>query len=289
MAKTIGVIGLGSIGMRHAKNLKALGHSVTGFDPQLIGDGFASIWPVSRLEEFDGVVIASPTKEHLDHIEATIEAKKPVFVEKPIASMMFPLAAEIITSHLVMVGYNLRFHACVKEAKRWIAGEAPVWATFTCAQKNNKPAYLRDGVILNWSHEIDLALYLLGPAKVVGSSTRLTDGHDDITDILLEHNNGCRTTIHLDYVTAPEERHFTIQCKGVRLKADLVNNVLAEIPENGTIDIQNYPNTFDDNYLEEMQAFIDRIDGKETIGCTGEEALKVLEICLKVREQEGLK
>jgi hypothetical protein len=37
-----------------------------------------------------------------------------------------------------------------------------------------------------------------------------------------------------------------------------------------------------------MQAFLDRIDGKETIGCTGEEGLEVLKICLEVRKQAGL-
>ena len=293
MGKTIGVIGLGSIGMRHALNLQELGHRVIGFDPEADethANEFEIVESVTDMRGTNAIVIASPTNQHA--VEILERPNRPLFVEKPIG------CCEVDRVHLgwmlhdynpvMMVGYNLRFHACVKEAKRWIAEETPVWATFTCAQKNTKPAYLRDGVILNWSHEIDLALYLLGPAKVVGSSTRLTDGHDDITDILLEHDNGCRTHIHLDYVTAPEERHFTIQCNGVRLKADLVNNVLAEIPVNGTIDIQTYPNTFDDNYVEEMKAFIDRIDGKETIGCTGEEALKVLEICLKVREQAGL-
>jgi hypothetical protein len=37
-----------------------------------------------------------------------------------------------------------------------------------------------------------------------------------------------------------------------------------------------------------MSAFLRRIDGEETLGCTGEEALKVLEICLEVRKRAGL-
>ena len=300
MSKTIGVIGLGSIGKRHAKSLVTMGHKVIGYDPNIVG--LTSLYDVDGgkidlysyediLGAADGYVIASPTPTHWEYASNFVGLATHVFVEKPIADRYYEKLYRVD-----MVGYNLRFHSCVKEAKRWIANEVPVWAYFTCAQKNNKPAYLRDGVILNWSHEIDLALYLLGPAKVVASSTRLSrgsigddaEGQDDITDILLLHQNGCRTTIHLDYVTEPQERHFTIQCVGTRLKADLIGNVLAEVPENGPPDIVNYPNTFDDNYIEEMQAFIDRIDGKETIGATGEDGLRALEICLEVRKQAGL-
>ena len=72
---------------------------------------------------------------------------------------------------------------------------------------------------------------------------------------------------------------------------DLVGRV-ASIPRNYGEELPDLcicgTDTWNDNYIEEMQAFIDRIDGKETIGCTGEEALKVLEICLEVRKQAGL-
>jgi hypothetical protein len=37
-----------------------------------------------------------------------------------------------------------------------------------------------------------------------------------------------------------------------------------------------------------MKAFIDRMDGKETLGCSAEEGLEVLKVCLEVRKQAGL-
>ncbi len=49
-----------------------------------------------------------------------------------------------------------------------------------------------------------------------------------------------------------------------------------------------YPRSITIETARQAEAFIDRIDGKETIGCTGAEALKVLEICLEVRKQAGL-
>ena len=46
--------------------------------------------------------------------------------------------------------------------------------------------------------------------------------------------------------------------------------------------------TYDENYVEEIQAFIDRINGQQVFGCTGDEALDVLAICNEVRKKEGL-
>jgi hypothetical protein len=42
--------------------------------------------------------------------------------------------------------------------------------------------------------------------------------------------------------------------------------------------------TWDSNYLDEMETFIARVEGKETIGCTGQEGLEVLKICLEAKK-----
>jgi predicted dehydrogenase len=297
--KTVGVIGLGSIGMRHAKNLMAMGHNVVGFDPEVAAEDFPSfwrLWPESRLINLDAFVIASPTDQHYKHIIVT--HPKPILIEKPIATtqqeydILLPAIVEPSSfNQRAMVGYNLRYHSCVKKAKEWLGAGIigkPIWANFTLGQYNDRPHYLRDGVILNWSHELDLALYLLGPAIVAGSSTCLTNGKDDISDILLTHDIGCRTTVHLDYVTRPELRFFTIIGDNGRISCDLVNRNGAVFGIERPIDSYQGFDTWNENYVEEMQAFLDRIDGKETIGCTGEEGLEVLKICLEVRKQAGL-
>lgn len=289
MTKTIGVIGLGSIGMRHAKNLHSMGHHVWGCDPDMqkrldLGFDYTAS-EIDHLLTADAIVIASPTHKHYEHIFACRD--KPFFVEKPIAHT---ISDGLLLSRKVaecMVGYNLRFHGCVKKAKEWLdsgkIGE-PLWANFTLAQHSIKPPYLRDGVILNWSHEIDLALYLLGPAEVVASSTRLTDGKDDLTDILLTHKSGRRSTVHLDYLTEPEVRGFIIGGDKGFIEVNLLNRLARVEPG----EFFQAKDTWNDNYIEEMQAWIDRIDGKETIGCTGSEGLEVLKICLEVRRQAGL-
>ena len=282
----IGVIGLGSIGRRHATNLyKELGQTeVIGYDPDLdknVG------WVIGDLDKLikmaSAIVIASPTHLHNEHALSCMG--KPSFMEKPIADSLPVIGTPL------MVGYNLRFHPCVIKAKEWInAGDIgePVWANFTLGQRSEKPPYLRDGVILNWSHEIDLCLYLLGNGSVSGSSTRLSDGRDDISDILFTHTNGCRSTIHLDYRTEPEVRQSIIVGNKATVIVDLVSHNAWLRDKDSHILEHAQGVDWDYTYIEEMRAFLARLDGKQTLGCTAEEGLEVLKVCLEVRKRAGL-
>jgi predicted dehydrogenase len=296
MSKQIGIIGLGSIGLRHAKNLLGLGQEVMGYDPDIrrseeltrLGGKMATLRMITSAMDMDGIIIASPTKNHAEHIEACLGFDRTVFVEKPIADKP---SKDIFS--VDMVGYNLRFHSGVIEAKKMLdAGDigAPYWAEFMVAQACDRPEYLRDGVILNWSHEIDLALHMLGPAKVMASSTRLTNGQDDISDIMLQHDSGCRSFVHLDYIAKPERRDFTIFGAKGYLKANLTmpRSVHWHVNNQSHPSIKFTPSSFDLDYIEEMKAFIDLIDGKPNRGATADDGLRVLETCLEVRKQAGL-
>lgn len=273
--KTVGVIGLGSIGLRHAKNLLAMGHWVCAYDP-IMPDGGIDI-PFRNIEDMwglDGVVIASPTPLHLEHIQATEDLI--TFVEKPIAHVLPAYAG-----HVKMVGNNLRFHSCVKKAKEWLS-EGRIgtvqWANFTLGQYNDK---YKDHVILNWgSHEIDLATYLLGAAEVAGCV-----GDSRIADIVLRHpDSGVRTSIHLDYVTDPEIRSFCIAGNEGNIHVDLKSRhaYLSRLGQRGEMQGKD---SWDDNYVEEMEEFIKLIDGKPSlIAATGQDGLRTLELCLKAME-----
>jgi|GEM_PF-6123507 predicted dehydrogenase len=287
----IGVLGsAGSIGSRHAANLSALGHDVIHFDP-------AGRMDMSFEREVydicDAVVIATPSAFHSGGIRAAAERGKHIFVEKPIATG----SPEVITDLLalakkngaqVMVGCMLRFHQSVIDAKRWLGATAigkPLWANFTCAQKNNRPAYRRDGVILNWgAHELDLALHLLGPATLASAAS--TDG-DEIADLFLVHDDMTRTTVHLDYVTAPSFRTFVIAGEHGLIAVDLERRSSDLVVGTNRMSASGFA-SWDDDYMAEMRAFVDRCEGKETRGATGEDGLAVLRLCLDARKMAGL-
>lgn len=298
MSKTIGVIGLGSIGMRHARNLRDMGHRALGVDTDrnrralAVGEkieGLAierDIW-----NECVAAVIASPSREHLEHMRRAIDRGLHVFIEKPIASERTDLVDELLAHAkskgvIVFVGNNLRFRSCVRKARAWLAELSiigrPVWASFTLAQHNTKPDYLRDGVTLNWgAHECDLALHLLGPGAV---RSAWISSQDDIADIAIEHqDNGCRTHIHLDYLTRDEIRRCVIVGTIGQIELDIRRNTAELRTANGDCVSSYSQQSFDQDYTEEMQAFLDRIDGKETLGATGEDGLAALKVILDAR------
>jgi len=278
----IGILGLGSIGRRHEANFKSLGCEVVGYDPAVTSfDKFDEVF------DCDGIVVASPSSEHFKQISY---AHKPLFVEKPL--VMTQEEWNSVPLHNVrMVGYNLRFHSCVQEARGWMGigliGK-PLWARFTCAQYNNRPAYLRDGVILNWSHEIDLAIHLLGGADVLGAAASATS--EDCADVLLlHHRNKCHTTIHLDYLTRPERRGFVIVGDKGAIECDLVNRQVFRRGEDGKIaDAFVGIDNWDTNYLYEAKTFLRVLEYKATpdecFFCTAREAHDVVGICLKAKE-----
>lgn len=279
MTKKIGVLGLGSIGTRHFRNFQALGCEVMGYD-LCHGSGRAEV-----VNWADALVIATPTSHHYTDI-TLCPRDMPLFVEKPIVSL--PLQwASVPTANVLMVGYNLRFHSAVKRAKAWMGQGLigkPLWARFTCGQFSDKPDYLRDGVILNWSHEIDLALFLLGPAVLVTAAAR--NEPEDLADLILDHNvTRCQTVIHLDYLTRFERRGFIIAGADGTIEVDLISRQALVRDNKGSIpEIYYGRDNFDRNYLEEGRAFLARLDGKTTEGCTAEEAMHVANICLLAKE-----
>lgn len=246
------IIGLGSIGSRHTKNLAALGHEVIGCD---IGDKL----PTS---DIDGCIIATPTVEHANNIHWAVEhGIKHVLVEKPIADRVTErLVADLqyakeVGVHII-IGNNLRFHPSVRLARRYINDGLignPIWAHICCAQFNDKYDYLRDGVTLNWGgHEIDEALWLLGPATMSAA----TAVRNDISDIILQHKQGCQSVIHLDYLTKPEMRQAVIIGDKGRLVVNLVSRYVALQRGDTGQPPEQQDGSFDEDYKTEIAAFV---------------------------------
>lgn len=284
----IGILGMGSIGRRHYDNFKSLGCVVTGYDPHM--DMWKGKIVEDGLKDCDGIVIASPSAMHFQHIVEYHRLN--LLVEKPIVMTEQEVGLLSKTSHIKMVGYNLRFHSCVYMAKKWMGQGLigkPLWARFICAQYNDRPSYLRDGVILNWSHEIDLALHLLGPATVLNSVVERGEAYANIN---LRHSaTGCDTNIHLDYITRPERRGFTIVGELGAMTADLVTRQIYVKNNDGAL-LHNFAFTdsFDMNYRAEAKAFMELIEGRisQVHYCTAQEAMEVVKVCLAAKEMASV-
>jgi len=295
MIRTIGIIGLGSIGLRHAKNaLRLFPSGVIGYDPseeacQRARDNrIPTIRSVNELtERADALVIATPTVEHWSGLFRAVYYERPVLVEKPLGTVSNGVQSLLDIAKTngvpVMVGTNLRFHPCVQAVKEHLISLLPNIrsAQFTIAQYNDRPSYLRDGVLLNWgAHEIDLALHLLGPGKVRAAEIRYTEGNDDIARVEIKHDNGIVTSVYLDYITKPQVRTFGFGGNG-SMTVNLEDFVITDKYGNKEF----VPGTFDQTYVDELDAFIRFAEGGPCEGATGEDGLAVLRIIEEAREK----
>src|SRR5262249_41975890 len=86
----LAVIGMGSMGKRRLRNLRAIGGvEVTGFDPrpdrvqEAAGLGFQAR-PLSELQTLrglDGLIISTPPDRHVEYLRKAVDARVPAFVE----------------------------------------------------------------------------------------------------------------------------------------------------------------------------------------------------------------
>ena len=125
------VIGCGSIGKRHTRNLLALGvKGVVASDPtperraEAEALGVATVATIEELLDRSpkAVVVASPTRMHVAHALAAAERGCHLFVEKPVAEELDAdfdrLVAIVREKKLVsLVGCNLRFHPGLQRVK----------------------------------------------------------------------------------------------------------------------------------------------------------------------------
>jgi scyllo-inositol 2-dehydrogenase (NAD+) len=182
----IGVWGVGRIGSLHALNVaRSAGKAelVAVADPikklaekvsrSLMARAYNSPDDMVRKEILDGVVIATPTPLHKEHVVLASEASVPMLLEKPIALQM--KNAEAIVSAVrrsgvkCMLGFNRRFDASYRKAKETIArGQIgkPLLVK-TCARDPSPPPeeYIQHsgGIFVDECiHDIDIALWLMG-------------------------------------------------------------------------------------------------------------------------------
>ncbi|MBF0267972.1 MAG: Gfo/Idh/MocA family oxidoreductase [Alphaproteobacteria bacterium] len=309
----IGVLGLGSIGLRHARNLIKLGQQVIGFDPNLerrhlleqAGGGTTT----ERKDVLGcaALVIASPPGQHLQDLAEAVALGHSCLIEKPIAHTDQGL--QQILDHadsaglIVYVGFMLRFHACVTQAKQALeSGEIgrPLWARFLASAylpswrpyQDYRNGYAADpatgGVLFDDIHEIDLATYLLGRASLSGAavsnSQTLGLASEDVAQLILSHQGGHISTIHLDYCSRPARREVEIMGTLGSLRLDLIARRLQMIDLDGRIVTDaTLPGSFDQDYEEEMRSYLACLEGKALPPCDGRGAAEVLDIVLRAR------
>lgn len=236
------IVGGGSIGRRHLRNLRELGAGPLGVvEPdakrrQRVRDDHGC----EVFADLDGgldraparVLVTSPTHLHAGQTLAALARGCDVFVEKPLCDRPEDLAplAEAARDAITLVGCNMRFHpgpAAVKAAiergdlgrilcaRLYAGSHLPGWhpgEDYRAGYSAN--AAMGGGCILDFIHEIDLARWLLGNVERVyceaGHLSALEIDVEDVASIVCRHAGGAISSIHLDYVQRPAERGIRV-------------------------------------------------------------------------------
>lgn len=227
------VLGCGSIGRRHITNLVTLEAGevlVYDTDPKRLGQVAKELGvePLDYPEqawarEVDVVVIAVPTKFHIPFATEAVRHECDLFVEKPLSHRIDDAEAlcdEIQRRDVVtLAACNMRFHVGPRTVKTLLQEDAigeiitarlhtgsylPRWRP----EQDYRESYSADpvcgGAILDCIHEIDLALWYLGPARLVGacstSAAAIGLETEGAAELMLQHDSGVISSLHLNFI-----------------------------------------------------------------------------------------
>lgn len=301
LERPILIAGSGSIGRRHLRNLRALGHKKillyrTG-KSTLPDEEIADIPQIYDLDETlaykpIATIVANPTALHMPVALAAAKAGSHLFLEKPISHTMDGVdeLQRLVRRQglVVQVGFQFRFHPMFRKFKRQLEegvigpvvsvqaawGEyLPGWHPWEdYRQSYSAKEALGGGVLLTLCHPFDYLRWLIGDVTAVSAITSrngLNLDVEDSADVLLQFTSGAIGNVHLDYLQQPGEHLVRI------------------IGQRGTMHWDNAePKDFERNtmFVDEMRHFLSCIKKNEQPLCTLEDGVEALRIVLAAKE-----
>ena len=303
------VIGCGSIGKRHIKNLLLLGQQVFVYDRDLVKlESVVNEFglPVydfkSHHRPIDAFVICVPPIYHVPFTREALEHNSHIFIEKPISHNLNGVD-EVITlakkqGLVIQVGYQLRFNSGLEWIKKFLGrigkvltvrAEFGQWLPDWHPEEDYRKLYTcyedqGGGIILDGSHEIDYLRWLIGEIKQVscfsGKLSNLEIDTEDTAVINLKFVNGVIGNIHLDMLQRPYSR----TCKIVGEKGQVFWNYLGRVRVFSEGQETAPEITYTDPYLEEMRSFVECIEKGLEPRVTAEDAKKTLQVALAAKK-----
>jgi predicted dehydrogenase len=242
------VIGGGSIGKRHLKNLYKLGYDQLfclkrSYDEKFeIDFRCIVIVDVEQLKNIsiDCTFICSPTSLHNDGLKIATDLKCHIFMEKPLIHDREGLdyAIHLMEGYknIFFLGFMLRFHPAIKEIKGILeenklgsiysarfefGSHLPSWHP----NENYKLSYaaskhLGGGVINTITHELDLIQNIFGnPNEIYCQSINLKLLDIDVEELceaIFKYQDKI-ITLHLDYLQKDYNRVIDIYCENGKI------------------------------------------------------------------------
>ena len=307
------LVSLGSIGLRHLKNLRYLypdaqitvvrrTNKAPHADERLATNIVSSVDEAIKISPPTACFISSPSPFHLSDAREFLTINCPVFIEKPLShsssevQKFIEIAEE--TKTICMVAYVLRFLPTMRRIKKIIVQKKygniihasvsvgqylPDWRPdqdfrqTVSAQKS-----LGGGALLELSHEIDYALHLFGlPEKIhshIQSTGTLDIDVEDQADSSFYYKSGMVVNLHMDFLQKVPSRYCHIIMEKGFIKWDFITGELTIGSKDQSTIIEEVSLVSNDTYLSEIKYFLTCIDN-QNIPCVGlVDGLNVLQV-----------
>ena len=287
-------IGTGGWGKNHTRILSQLGVLVAVCDANAerskeYGEKYSvnyydSLDDLIRTEKFEAAFVVTPTSTHTAIATKLIEAKKHVFVEKPMTydSSEGEKLKNLAQKNKVILtcGYIERFNPAVDIVKNYVKqkkyGEL-VMLEFH--RENRMPLHIKDvGIIYDTSvHDIDTANWLFDemPYVVFARSGKINHEHEDFANIMLGYKDNKTAIIFSNWITPKKVRTFSAVCTDAVIVSDFISQEIKV----GKKDETEIPrNEHKEPLLLEIQNFIGAIDGKNELIVEPQQAVNVTKI-----------
>lgn len=322
------VIGGGSIGKRHIRNLLAIGTKSSDIDvvevwedrikeikdSLKIGTVYTSLNDALKNKKYDAALICTPTHLHIPMGIQVAEEGIHILMEKPLSHNLEGIEEfkEAVEKNKVIVemAYIFRYSPSIKKVKELldsgvigkvmtVRGEfseyLPDWhpwedyRTFYMAKKSQG-----GGSILDQSHIIDLIHYLFGGFVLVYAiNTKLSDlqiDADDFAEMVVTLKNGSIASIHTDIFGRDHKKSLEIKGeKGNILWDHYLNEVRHYDAEDKYNHIyRKFPSDFNLSYIEEIKHFISCCEGKDKPLADLRTGIETMELILAAEKSHQL-
>lgn len=246
------IFGLGSAGQRHAKLIRKLYPEIELFAfrtrrgqmpiAEELKDAVQGVYSWVDVDAIQPEVafVCNPTAYHVPTALKCAKRGMHLFIEKPLGHSMAYVEelVDVVREKglSTYIGYDLRFHPAVLSMEAINVADSVLHARLVCSSylpdwrpgTNHRESYsaseaMGGGALLDLSHEAYYAQQVFGPVeKLIGTRQRLTEithDTDDCANLIMWHEGGVQSTVHVNFCCQKEERYceMTMEHKTIRL------------------------------------------------------------------------
>jgi predicted dehydrogenase len=296
----VGIIGVGYLGMQHARILSYLeeadlkGVADTDFKKAVeIGNRHGVAYYQNYEEmmgEIDAAIVATPTSEHYPITLNLLRNGKSVLVEKPITETVAQgeeLVREAGSGGLVLqVGHLERFNPAVEAVETMI--REPRFIEVQRLGSFSSRSLDIDVVLDLMIHDLDIIMALIKDEVGVIRATGIHVLSDkiDIATARLEFKKGCVATLTASRVHQGKVRKLRIFEPTVYYSIDYIDQEVVVFPlDRRQTDIKTLKIQKEEPLKKELRNFLDCIRLGKTSKVTGEEGVRALRLAHNVLKE----